>query len=91
MSFLKGLFQKKPKNDKFDDLLGLEDAEFGVPENVQDGVQIEVDGEKGQLVNVPESMREILGDKAQYVSTENISEDLKVDTSAIRGREFFFF
>eukprot|EP01080_Neovahlkampfia_damariscottae_P007050 gene7050-11213_t len=87
MSFLKNILKKKPKQDKFDDLAGLEDVEFGEPEDVKDGVQIEVDREKGQLINVPESMKEFLGDKAQYISVDDISDDLKVDSHAIKGQK----
>jgi len=76
---------KKRKN-KFEDLEGLENAEIGEPENVHKGVQIEVDKQKGQLVNVPETMKEILGEKAQYIKTDNIQSHLNVDIKASKKK-----
>jgi hypothetical protein len=44
-----------------------------------------VDKDKGQLKNVPEQLKEILGEgKAQYISTEGIDDSLQLEVKKTR-------
>lgn len=87
MYLLNKVFRKK-KFNKFKELEGLENCPISEPENIEMGVKIEVDSEKGQLKNVPENMKEFLGEgKAQYVKTDGIDSHLQIEIKDYKKKE----
>jgi hypothetical protein len=68
------------KKTKFSSLTSLIEEEFGEPEDIIDGVNIKKNSQTGNLVNVPDSIKEVLGDDHLYISSENLSENLKIES-----------
>jgi hypothetical protein len=93
MTFLLSILSRNfsSKKSKFTNLTGLEDEEFGEPQDITDGVNIKKNSQTGILVNVPDSIKEVLGDDNLYISSDNLSENLKIDSPLKSKKKIFFY